>query len=334
MTTLGEQVAGMEQMDKLVTLCKRRGFVFANSEIYSGLAGFWDYGPLGCELKRNIEAFWWDFMVRWRDDVAGLDSACIGPEAVWKASGHVDAFNDALVDDKNSKERFRIDQLLYVNEADAEAAEVYALDWLSHGAAGDEAAFWDGLRDKLGYYPKNPTIGKDSRFTVPRQFNLMFKQQIGATGEAGQVGYLRAETCQPIFVDFDNIRNAARQKVPFGIAQIGKAFRNEINPRNFLFRAREFTQMELEFFVRPDELAQALNSSGADGSVRDSRVADTAVRPTAEASTEACPTGLNSSRCRRANLVALNSLVMRRRPSPSSFSSYSVSVPSLQPLLQ
>jgi len=286
MTTLGEQVAGMEQMDKLVTLCKRRGFVFANSEIYSGLAGFWDYGPLGCELKRNIEAFWWDFMVRQRDDVAGLDSACIGPEAVWKASGHVDAFNDALVDDKNSKERFRIDQLLYENEADAEAAEVYALLWIEkwtkHWAsenpltkhvlgepgqekrlptmavAAFEIDFWDGLRDKLGYYPKNPTTGKDSRFTIPRQFNLMFKQQIGATGEAAQVGYLRAETCQPIFVDFDNIRTSARQKVPFGIAQIGKAFRNEINPRNFLFRAREFTQMELEFFVRPDELAQAL----------------------------------------------------------------------------
>ena len=285
MATLGEQVAGMEMMDKLTTLCKRRGFVFANSEIYSGLSGFWDYGPLGVELKRNIETFWWDFMVRRRDDVASLDSSCIGPEAVWKASGHVDAFNDALVDDKNSKERFRIDQLLYNSEEDAEAAEVYALDWLRTGGS-DEASFWDGLKDKLGYYPKNPNSGKDSRFTIPRQFNLMFRQQIGATGEAGQVGYLRAETCQPIFVDFDNIRTSARQKVPFGIAQIGKAFRNEINPRNFLFRAREFTQMELEFFVRPDELANALNPGGAGGSPANDS-GGPAAQPTAAAPTMA-----------------------------------------------
>jgi glycyl-tRNA synthetase len=217
------------------------------------------------ELKRNIERFWWDFMVRRRDNVVGLDSSCIGPEAVWKASGHVDAFNDALVDDKNTKERFRIDQLLYENEDDAEAAEVFALEWINAGGT-DESAFWDELKAKLGYYPKNPNTGKDSRFTLPRQFNLMFKQGIGATGESAQVGYLRAETCQPIFVDFDNIRVGARQKVPFGIAQIGKAFRNEINPRNFLFRAREFTQMEMEFFVRPDDLVQGLGMpDGAPG---------------------------------------------------------------------
>jgi glycyl-tRNA synthetase len=283
--TIGQQVAGMELMDKLTTLCKRRGFVFANSEVYTGLAGFWDYGPLGVELKRNIERFWWDFMVRRRDNVVGLDSACIGPEAVWVASGHVAAFHDALVDDKNSKERFRIDQLLYENEADAEAAEVFALAWLKAGGAPQrsdapkirdlvggqwepretlwpEHHFWDELRDKLGYYPKNPNTGKDSRFTAPRQFNLMFKQDVGATGEGAQVGYLRAETCQPVFVDFDNIRTSSRQKLPFGIAQTGKAFRNEINPRNFLFRAREFTQMELEFFVRPDALLEKLGAAG------------------------------------------------------------------------
>jgi glycyl-tRNA synthetase len=287
--TIGQQVAGMDLMNKLTTLCKRRGFVFANSEVYTGLAGFWDYGPLGVELKRNIERFWWDFMVRRRDNVVGLDSSCIGPEAVWKASGHVDAFNDALVDDKNSKERFRIDQLLYANEDDAERAELFALQWidrwtkhwspknpLTHHVLGEpieekllpkmsvaafEKDFWDGLQTHLGYYPKNPNTGKDSRFTIPRQFNLMFKQGIGATGEGAQVGYLRAETCQPIFVDFDNIRTSSRQKVPFGIAQIGKAFRNEINPRNFLFRAREFTQMELEFFVKPDALQERLGAS-------------------------------------------------------------------------
>ncbi len=263
MSTHGQQVSSMELMDKLVTLCKRRGFVFANSEVYSGLSGFWDYGPLGVEMKKNLERFWWDFMVRRRDNVVGLDSACIGPESVWTASGHVGAFNDALIDDKNSKERFRIDQLRYESEADAEAAELYALTWLNAGSNGDETAFWDGLKEQIGYYPLNPTTGKASRFTVPRQFNLMFRQQIGATGDAGQVGYLRAETCQPIFVDFDNVRITSRQKVPFGICQVGKAFRNEINPRNFLFRAREFEQMELEFFVRPDELTQKLQELGA-----------------------------------------------------------------------
>ncbi|MBN2081328.1 glycine--tRNA ligase [bacterium] len=250
----------MEQMDKLVTLCKRRGFVFQNSEVYSGLAGFWDYGPLGVELKRNIERFWWNYMVRRRDNVAGLDAALIGPEAVWVASGHVGAFHDALVDDKNSKERFRIDQLLYHTEEDAEAAEIYALEAIEAGVT-DETKFWDGLKEKIGYYPLNPNTGKASRFTAPRQFNLMFKQGIGATGEGGQTGYLRAETCQPIFVDFDSVRVTARQRVPFGIAQIGKAFRNEINPRNFLFRAREFSQMELEFFVRPDSLIEQLKAA-------------------------------------------------------------------------
>lgn len=148
MATLGQQVSSMQLMDKLVTLCKRRGFVFPNSEPYSGLSGFWDYGPYGVDLKRNIERFWWDFMVRRRDNVAGLDSACIGPYAVWKASGHVDAFNDALVDDKNSKERFRIDQLQYQSEEDAEAAEIYALDWLNSSSAGvPPANADDGGRD-------------------------------------------------------------------------------------------------------------------------------------------------------------------------------------------
>jgi glycyl-tRNA synthetase len=252
----------MDPMDKLAGLCKRRGFVFPSSEIYSGLAGFWDYGPLGVELARNIETFWWDYMVRRRDNVVGLDSACIGPEAVWVASGHVGAFNDALIDDKNSKERFRIDQLQYRSEDDAEKAEVFTLQWLgeNQSLSGQEAetAFWDALKDHIGYYPNNPNTGKPSRFTIPRQFNLMFRQQIGATGEGAQVGYLRAETCQPIFVDFESTRIASRSKVPFGIAQIGKAFRNEINPRNFLFRSREFSQMELEYFVRPDEVASRI----------------------------------------------------------------------------
>jgi hypothetical protein len=137
-------------------------------------------------------------------------------------------------------------------------------DCQERASVAGEKHFWDSLKAELGYYPKNPNTGKDSRFTVPRQFNLMFKQHVGATGEGGQTGYLRAETCQPIFVDFDLVRTASRGKVPFGIAQVGRAFRNEINPRNFLFRAREFVQMELEFFVRPDVLCVQLREAGAE----------------------------------------------------------------------
>jgi glycyl-tRNA synthetase len=263
MGTLGEQVSGLDLMDKLASLCKRRGFVFPNSEIYSGLSGFWDFGPLGVALKRNLERFWWDYMVRRRDNIVGLDSALIGPEAVWKASGHVAQFHDLLVDDKETKERFRIDQLQYGMEEHAEQAELFALKAVEN-QVGSEEDFWNALKEEIGYLPRNPNTGKEAKFTLPRQFNLMFKQHIGATGgEQSQVGYLRAETCQPIFVNFDTVQTCSRQKVPFGIAQIGKAFRNEINPRNFLFRAREFSQMEMEFFVRPDSLIEQLKAANA-----------------------------------------------------------------------
>lgn len=294
-------------MDKLASLCKRRGFIFQSSEIYGGFGGFWDYGPLGCELMQNVRAFWWRRTVRERRDMAGLDSSIISNPEVWVASGHVGHFNDILVDDKNSKERFRIDQLKYQSDDDAKKAEDLAKEYVpelvnfsvitpfqrepltsygtmvpledkynvllqmkqknpnwykrcdselysEYGDWPDLLPFWDILKNELGYYPLNPNTGKESRFTEPSQFNLMLQTNIGAKSDKSSVAYLRAETCQPIFVDFEQIRVSARMKPPFGVAQVGKAFRNEINPRNFTFRSREFSQMEMEFFIPPDEV--------------------------------------------------------------------------------
>jgi glycyl-tRNA synthetase len=207
----------LERMDDLVSLCTRRGFIFPSSEIYGGINGFWDYGPLGAELKQNLKALWWQRVVRERPDVEGIDSAIIAHPRTWEASGHVEHFSDPMVDCRACKKRFRADQL-------------------------DEAP------------PCSARQGTSKHdFTEPRNFNLMLSTQIGASEEGAQVAYLRAETCQPIFNDFKRVREAARQSIPFGIAQIGKAFRNEINPRNFTFRSREFEQAELEYFVHPSE---------------------------------------------------------------------------------
>ncbi len=204
-------------MDKIVSLCARRGFVFPSGEIYGGINGFWDYGPLGVELKNNLKAFWWQRVVRERDDVVGIDSAIITHPRTWDASGHTENFSDPMVDCKACKKRFRADQL-------------------------DEAGPCDS---------REGTSQHD--FTAPRHFNLMLQTRVGASEDASLVAHLRPETCQPIFTDFKRVREVARQKIPFGIAQIGKAFRNEITPRNFTFRSREFEQAELEFFVHPSE---------------------------------------------------------------------------------
>jgi glycyl-tRNA synthetase len=207
----------LERMEDLVSLCARRGFIFPSSEIYGGINGFWDYGPLGTELKQNLKALWWQRVVRERSDVEGIDSAIIAHPRTWEASGHVEHFSDPMVDCRACKKRFRADQL-------------------------DDAP------------PCSARQGTSEHdFTEPRNFNLMLSTQIGASEEGAQIAYLRAETCQPIFNDFKRVREAGRQKIPFGIAQIGKAFRNEINPRNFTFRSREFEQAELEFFVHPSE---------------------------------------------------------------------------------
>jgi glycyl-tRNA synthetase len=228
-------------MDKIVSLCKRRGFVFQSSEIYGGLNSCWDYGPLGVELKRNVRDAWWRSMVRERDDVVGLDSAILQHPRVWEASGHVANFSDPLVDCTKCKKRFRADHIgvPYQNAAGAWCDPVTA-------APLDEAVALTMLKGK-----KCPECGGD--LTPPRRFNLMFQTFLGAVVEDAARVYLRPETAQGIFTNFVNVLNASRRKPPFGIAQIGKSFRNEITPGNFVFRTREFEQGEMEFFVPPGE---------------------------------------------------------------------------------
>src|SRR5215204_1003077 len=199
-------------MEAVTSLAKRRGIAFQSSEIYGGLRSSWDYGPLGVELRRNIRHAWWRSMVQLRDDVVGLEAAIVMSPRVWEASGHVAGFHDPLVECLNCHQRFR--------------------------------------QDHLGEDPTCPNCGQQ-RFTEPRRFNLMFKTHMGPVEDEASVAYLRPETAQGIFVNFKNVLQFARKKPPFGIAQIGKSFRNEITPGNFVFRTREFEQMEIEFFVPP-----------------------------------------------------------------------------------
>ncbi len=259
-------------MDKLVSLCKRRGIIFPSSEIYGGINGFWDYGPLGVELKRNIKDAWWNDIVRSRDDVVGLDCSIIMHPRVWEASGHVGGFSDPMVDCKNCKSRFRADQLnlLEVASSDGKVATfsgVGSLEEISekHKKKLDKTrsvlaaplterfTSFNALSPEARAKFECPACNEVGSLTEPRQFNLMFKTNVGALEEASSVAYLRPETAQGIFANFKNVVDTGRVKVPFGIAQIGKSFRNEITPRNFIFRSREFEQMEIEFFCRPDE---------------------------------------------------------------------------------
>jgi glycyl-tRNA synthetase len=209
-------------MDKLVSLAKRRGFIFQSSEIYGGLGSVWDYGPLGVELKNNLKDRWWRSMVHERGDIEGVDAAILMHSRVWEASGHVSGFTDPLVDCKVCKNRFRAD------------------DERLKGQPGTPEA-------------RCPACGNAGSLTEPHMFNLMFKTFMGPVEDDAAVVYLRPETAQGIYVNYLNVMQAARQKIPFGIAQIGKAFRNEITPGNFIFRTREFEQMEMQFFVRPED---------------------------------------------------------------------------------
>ncbi len=339
---------GEELFDKIVSLAKRRGFIFQSSELYGGINGFWDYGPVGVELKNNIKAAWWNEMVRMRDDVVGLDATIIMSPQVWKASGHVDTFIDMMVEDPVTNKRYRVDQIepqagivhtysgavplqileqwyeLVLNGGRGEMlgllreagingvsreeginrvindlltgegriADMIRADVVAFAASGCETA-----RKKFSvlvpigkppesarkiaqmYYGKylkgevvligpeiREKIENSVRFspdsgaelTEPRPFNLMFITYVGPVQDSTSLTYLRPETAQAIFVQFKNILECSRQKVPFGIAQIGKAFRNEVTPRNFTFRSREFEQMELEFFIKPDEAVEAI----------------------------------------------------------------------------
>ena len=207
-----------DQMERIVNLCKRRGLVFPSSDIYGGFRSTWDYGPLGVLLKRNVKEAWWRSMVQLRDDVVGLDSSILMHPRVWEASGHIGTFSDPLIDCRSCKERFRADHI-----------------------------------DPAGPCPK---CGNRDTFTEARNFNLMFKTFVGPVESDTNVAYLRPETAQGIFVNFKNVLTTSRKKPPFGIAQIGKSFRNEITPGNFIFRTREFEQMEMEYFVPPAESAK------------------------------------------------------------------------------
>jgi glycyl-tRNA synthetase len=222
-------------MDKIVAFCKRRGFVYQSSEIYGGLRSSYDYGPLGVEMKRNIKEEWWRRMVHMREDMVGLDSAIIMHPKVWEASGHTDTFNDMLVESRTSKRRYRADHL--IEDATGIDAEGLSPEQLTKIIEEDDRV-------------KDPVDGGRD-FAPVRPFNLMFETYMGPVKTPENLAYLRPETAQGIFVNFKNVLQTSRVKVPFGIAQIGKSFRNEITPGNFIFRTREFEQMEMEFFVEP-----------------------------------------------------------------------------------
>jgi glycyl-tRNA synthetase len=218
------------RLDSVIALAKRRGFVFPTGEIYGGTRSAWDYGPLGVELKENIKRQWWKFMVQGRDNVVGLDSAVILPRQVWEASGHVEVFTDPLVESLHTHKRYRADHLLEAYEE-------------KHGHPPV-----NGLADI-----RDPDTGQPGSWTEPKNFSGLMKTYLGAVDDESGMAYLRPETAQGIFVDFNAVLNSSRQKPPFGIGQIGKSFRNEITPGNFIFRTREFEQMEMEFFVKPGE---------------------------------------------------------------------------------
>jgi glycyl-tRNA synthetase len=293
-----------ELMEKIVSLCKRRGFIFQSSEIYGGLNGFWDYGPLGAELKRNIKECWWRSMTQLRDNVVGLDASIIMHPKIWEASGHTSTFSDLMVDCLLTKKRFRADQVepqsgtahFYTGATDAAAGkeskdafsvliatgkhvdyarkvakQFYQQRGIENPALLGERT--EEVKDSTRYNPENGSL-----LTEPRPFNLMLKTYVGPVESEDNKSYLRPETAQAIFVQFKNVLDVSRQRVPFGVCQVGKAFRNEINPRNFTFRSREFEQMELEFFIRPDEVVQKM--TGAVASLSDPQPSTLNPQPT------------------------------------------------------
>eukprot|EP00529_Nitzschia_sp_RCC80_P002174 CAMPEP_0113479374 /NCGR_PEP_ID=MMETSP0014_2-20120614/21275_1 /TAXON_ID=2857 /ORGANISM="Nitzschia sp." /LENGTH=555 /DNA_ID=CAMNT_0000372667 /DNA_START=609 /DNA_END=2277 /DNA_ORIENTATION=+ /assembly_acc=CAM_ASM_000159 len=270
----------LPDMDEIVSLCKRRGIIFPSSEIYNGYAGFFDFGPLGAELKKNLKDVWWQHFVTQREDVVGLDSSIIHNPTTWKSSGHLDGFSDPMVDCKETKLRFRADQLFFspVRLEDDESNEI--LGYVCVQEANDEHMVKDAKKQAKALLKEkdlkgrktqafsfrelieaseeemtkipSPASGKPT-LTMPRDFNLMFETRVGAAVDSDNTAYLRPETAQGIFINFKNVLGSSRQKIPFGIAQMGKAFRNEITPRNFIFRSREFEQMEVEYFIPPGD---------------------------------------------------------------------------------
>lgn len=255
-------------LEILTSLSKQRGFVFQSSEIYGGLGSTWDYGPLGVELKRNVKNLWWDNMITSRSNVVGMDASILMHPKVWEASGHVENFHDPLVDNKISKKRYRLDHLL---EEQSEEVVTNLLKKLNLKKSSDsestiqsivsqllndEASSGTFIIDSGVIDPHTKEVGE---WTNTRQFNLMFKTHIGPVSDSSSIAYLRPETAQGIFVNYLNVQSTSRQKLPFGIGQIGKAFRNEITTGNFIFRTREFEQMEMEFFCHPNETSKWLD---------------------------------------------------------------------------
>jgi glycyl-tRNA synthetase len=284
-----------QRMEKIVSLCKRRGFIYQSSEIYGGIGGFWDYGPLGAELKRNLRDAWWKAMTREREDVLGLDATIIMHPAIWKASGHVDTFADMMRECLLSNKRVRADHVepqsgvvmsfigaqsptgwkmerpwqallkngehiesfrkrlrqLIAQNAGAAAGAPEAIELLGEAKVGP-------LENTVDFHPETAV-----QLNEARPFNLMLKTYVGPTATENDIAYLRPETAQAIFAQFKNVLDSSRIKVPFGICQIGKAFRNEVTPKNYTFRSREFEQMELEFFIKPDEAVEAIHGSVA-----------------------------------------------------------------------
>ena len=243
-------------LEILTSLSKQRGFIFQSSEIYGGLGSTWDYGPLGVELKRNLKNEWWQFMVTSKNNIVGMDAAILMHPDVWKASGHVENFHDPLIDNKISKKRYRVDHLL---EAQSEEVIKKLSEALSINSNDDLITkivlkLIDNQNDSGNIMKESAVIDPQTKevgdWTNVRQFNLMFKTNIGPIDDSSSIAYLRPETAQGIFVNFQNVQSTSRQKIPFGIAQIGKAFRNEITTGNFIFRTREFEQMEMEFFCK------------------------------------------------------------------------------------
>lgn len=227
-------------MEKIISLCKRRGFIFQGSEIYGGLAGTWDYGPLGVALKKNIENLWWKRFVLDREDMYGMDAAILMNQNVWKASGHVAGFSDPLVEDLKTKKRYRADHLLEDAGIDTKGLRPLDMDKI--------------FKEKGLMSPEGNPLGE------VRQFNMMLQTSIGAIQDDSSVSYLRPETAGGMFVNFKNVLDSLHPKLPFGMAQIGKAFRNEIAPRDFIFRVRELEQMEIEYFVKPDTWTENFES--------------------------------------------------------------------------
>ncbi|HEX8313241.1 MAG TPA: glycine--tRNA ligase [Chthoniobacteraceae bacterium] len=289
---MSQPISSATRMEKIVSLCKRRGFIFQSSEIYGGLNGFWDYGPLGAELKRNVKDLWWRSMTKMRDDIVGLDATIIMHPAIWRASGHVDTFADMMRECLLTNKRVRADQvdpqtgtifrwsgakspqsgapsykpiaLLQKKGEHADSIRKRAREYYA-GIYSTEATDFELLdettepvENSVDFHPETGGSLSDAR-----PFNLMLKTYVGPTATEDNVAYLRPETAQAIFAQFKNVVDSSRVKVPFGICQIGKAFRNEVTPRNFTFRSREFEQMELEFFIKPDDVIEKQSGSVA-----------------------------------------------------------------------